>query len=170
MPVPPARAITTSGRPAHVHPASANDLCGLAGRLGLRRPQPTTVIVSATGESTRRTRACADDVPVVLLTTDAGAGGLRRLDSAAVEVVVAGDHDRVEAGAILAALAARDLKLVVCEGGPGCSAALWARLVDELFLTVAPQIAGRSPDRRDSRSSRASAFRSTPPPGRAWPR
>ena len=84
----------------------------------------------------------------MLLTTDAGAARLRRIElPPSVEVVVAGDHGRVEEDAILAALAARDLDLVVCEGGPRLLGGLvGAGLVDELFLTIAPQIAGRTPD------------------------
>ena len=41
----------------------------------------------------------------------------------------------------------RGLEVVVCEGGPNLLGGLiGAGLVDELFLTVAPQVAGRSPD------------------------
>ena len=47
--------------------------------------------------------------------------------------------------AVLDALAARGARLVLCEGGPHLFGQLLdARLVDELFLTMAPQIAGRS--------------------------
>ena len=135
--------------PGHVHPASAPAYAAWRGQLGLRRPQPTTVIVSASGRiDPEHPGLRATDVPVVLLTTDAGAAWLRRIElPPAVEVVVAGDHGRVEEDAIVAALAARDLDLVVCEGGPRLLGGLMgAGLVDELFLTIAPQIAGRTPE------------------------
>ena len=134
--------------PGHVHPASAPAYAAWRAQLGLPHPQPTTVIVSASGRiDPAHPGLHAADVPVVLLTTDAGAAWLRRIDlPAAVEVVVAGDDERVEEDAILAALAARDLDLVVCEGGPRLLGGLvGAGLVDELFLTIAPQIAGRTP-------------------------
>ena len=135
--------------PGHVHPASAPAYAAWRAQLGLPHPQPTTVIVSASGRiDPEHPGLRAADVPVVLLTTDAGAAWLRRIDlPAAVEVVVAGDDERVEEDAILAALAARDLDLVVCEGGPRLLGGLvGAGLVDELFLTIAPQVAGRTPE------------------------
>jgi len=135
--------------PGHVHPASASAYAAWRRQLGLRRPQPTTVIVSASGRiDPGHPGLRATDVPVLLLTTDAGAAWLRRIElPSAVEVVVAGDHERVEEEAILATLAARDLELVVCEGGPRLLGGLVAAgLVDELFLTIAPQIAGRTPE------------------------
>ena len=134
--------------PRHVHPESAPAFAGWREHLGLR-PQPTTVIVSAGGHiDPEHPGLRAPDVPVVLLTTDTGASSLRRLHlPPTVEVVVAGDHGRVEPDAIVAALANRDLDLVVCEGGPRLLGGLvGAGLVDELFLTIAPQIAGRSPE------------------------
>ncbi len=111
-------------------------------------------------------------MPVVILTTDDGAARLGRAGlPAAVEVVAAGDDGRVEASAIVAALAERDLDLVVCEGGPALLGGLiGAEVVDELFLTIAPQIAGRPPTTRACRSSRVSASRSATRRGPSWPR
>ena len=134
--------------PGHVHPPSATAYAAWRAQLGLRRPQPTTVIVSASGRiDPEHPGLRATDVPVVLLTTDTGAAWLGRLElPPAVEVVVAGDHGHVEEDAIVAALAARDLDLVVCEGGPRLLGGMvGAGLVDELFLTIAPQVAGRTP-------------------------
>ena len=49
-------------------------------------------------------------------------------------------------GDLMAALSARGVRLLLCEGGPHLLAQLLAAdAVDELFLTLAPQIAGRSP-------------------------
>ncbi len=161
-PAPCGPAITTCGRPAmsirhrrrRLRPGASSSGCA---------PQPTTVIVSASGQiDPEHPGLRATGVPVVLLTTDAG----RRRDSGAwsfppaVEVVVAGDHERVEEDAILAALAARDLDLVVCEGGPRLLGGLiGAGLVDELFLTIAPQIAGRTPEHAATRARRGPRLR-----------
>ena len=146
----PLRRITTCGRPAMSIRTSAPAFAAWRERPRAAASQPTTVIVSA--ERPHRSRAPgparAPTYPVVLLTTDDGRLALRRLDlPPTVEVVVAGDHGRVEPDAIVAALADRDLDLVVCEGGPRLLGGLvGAGLVDELFLTIAPQIAGRSPE------------------------
>ncbi len=44
---------------------------------------------------------------------------------------------------MLADLRARGIAALLCEGGPTLNAALLAqRLVDELFLTIAPQVTG----------------------------
>jgi riboflavin biosynthesis pyrimidine reductase len=56
--------------------------------------------------------------------------------------VVASDG-RIDAAAILADLAARGVGRVVCEGGPTLNHLLLAGgVVDELFLTLAPRLAG----------------------------
>lgn len=55
-----------------------------------------------------------------------------------------GDKTHVPAGALLEIMRALGARLVLCEGGPHLfGEMLRARLVDELFLTLAPQIAGR---------------------------
>jgi riboflavin biosynthesis pyrimidine reductase len=134
--------------PGHVHPPAAADFAAWRERLGLRR-QPTTVIVTAGGRiDPEHPSLHAADVPVLLLTTDVGASRLRSASlPPSVEVVVAGDGERIDAEAIVASLASHDLDLVVCEGGPELLGGLvGAGLVDELFLTVAPQIAGRTPE------------------------
>jgi riboflavin biosynthesis pyrimidine reductase len=62
-----------------------------------------------------------------------------------VEVIVAGG-ETVDPEALVSALAQRDARVVLCEGGPHLFGdLLGSRLVDELFLTIAPQLAGRSP-------------------------
>ena len=85
---------------------------------------------------------------VRLVTTPDGAVHARGMGlPRSVEIVVAGEADRIDQRALLAALAERHLDLVVCEGGPRLLASLLeAGFVDELFLTLAPQLAGRSPD------------------------
>ena len=63
------------------------------------------------------------------------------------EVVAVGDTD-VTPGAVLAALAGRGLCRVLCEGGPALFGSFAAAgLVDELCLSLAPQLAGGGPGR-----------------------
>jgi riboflavin biosynthesis pyrimidine reductase len=113
--------------------------------LGLA-PQPTTFVVTASGELDFGHRGLsAPDVPVIVATTEIGA---RRLADAPlpanVSVAACDGGDRVTATAIREMLAANHLRLALCEGGPRLfSSLLAARHVDELFLTVAPQMLGR---------------------------
>jgi riboflavin biosynthesis pyrimidine reductase len=135
--------------PGHVHPPSTAAFATWRRHLGLAPPQPTTVIVTASGRiDPEHPGLHRSDVPVLLVTTSAGANRLRRVAlPPAVEVAVAGDGGRIDEHALLSNLAERNLDLVVCEGGPTLFGSLiGVGLVDELFLTIAPQIAGRMPD------------------------
>jgi riboflavin biosynthesis pyrimidine reductase len=62
-----------------------------------------------------------------------------------VQVLGADESGRLTAQAIVDQLhAGFGARLVLCEGGPSLLGQLvGARLIDELFLTVAPQLAGR---------------------------
>jgi riboflavin biosynthesis pyrimidine reductase len=107
------------------------------------------VIVSASGEIDPGHPGLHDpNVPVVIITTRAGATRLRAAGVPAdVDVVVASSGGDVEPTAIVEVLRERGLEVVVCEGGPNLLGGLiGAGSVDELFLTMAPQVAGRSPD------------------------
>ena len=80
----------------------------------------------------------------VVLTTTAAAPGVAAAVPAAAEVVAVNDGDAVDAAAALGKLRERGHRVVLSEGGPTLFASLLAsRLVDELFLTVAPLLAGR---------------------------
>ena len=137
--------------PDHVDPSSAEAFAGWRVQLGLPAPQPTTVMVSASGRIDPAHPALRrPDVPVLIVTTGAGR---RHLESSglppAVEVAVVEKRSgAIDVSGLREVLAGRRLELVVCEGGPTLFGSLvGAGLVDELFLTVAPQIAGRSADR-----------------------
>jgi len=87
-------------------------------------------------------------VPVLLVTTPDGAAHARREAlPGSVEIVVAGEGDRIDERALLAALTDRHLDLVVCEGGPRLLASLLgAGSSTNCSSPLAPQLAGRSPD------------------------
>lgn len=83
--------------------------------------------------------------PLILTTTEAAARARQRLGSAGAEVVAASADDpaAVDTDTMLAALADRGLVRVLCEGGPGLFGTLLdADRVDELCLSLAPQLAG----------------------------
>jgi riboflavin biosynthesis pyrimidine reductase len=86
-------------------------------------------------------------VPPLLLTTADAAGRARSRLGEAAEVVAVGAAD-VTPAAVLAALAERGLLRVLCEGGPALFGSFAAAgLVDELCLSLAPQLAGAGPGR-----------------------
>lgn len=81
---------------------------------------------------------------VSVLTTDAGATALEGRLAADVEVLSLGAGKELDPVVLLDLVGQRSGGLVLCEGGPRLLGDLYrADVVDELFLTVAPQIAGR---------------------------
>ena len=128
--------------PDFIHPDGAAALASLRRRLGLR-PQPLTAVVTGSGDLDMDHPGLADAaVDVLVITTDAGAEALGRL---AAHVDVCSVGDRVELVDVLRVLMDRGVDLVLCEGGPHLFGQLLAaHLVDELFLTLAPHLAGRS--------------------------
>ena len=124
---------------------------------GTARDEGYGPITSASVDTERRRAAGLDlvpalavvssrlDVPASLLTggtvvvTTTRAASHTGLD---VELVAAGD-EQIDWPVVLAAFAARGWHRVLCEGGPHLAGALVAAdLVDEVCLTVAPQLAG----------------------------
>lgn len=134
----------------HVHPASAPAFAAWRAEMGLPA-KPTTMIVTATGEIPVEHNGLNDPtIPVVIATTPAGAQRLRGAGLA--------DHVSIESigtggpisGEDLAALGDRlAARLLLTEGGPHLLGEfLRADMLDELFLTVAPQIVGRGSNER----------------------
>jgi riboflavin biosynthesis pyrimidine reductase len=135
-----------------VHPASAAPYAKWRARLGISKPQPTTIVVTASGTlDPRHPGLSAPDVPVIVATTPAGARRATSTPLAAnISIEVAGSGDRVMAPKLLDIAGSIGARLVLCEGGPHLIGDLMgAGLVDELFLTMAPQVAGR--DAREPR-------------------
>jgi riboflavin biosynthesis pyrimidine reductase len=131
--------------PEHVSRAFASDFAQLRSRLGLQ-PQPLTAIVSASGDVDLAHPGVSDpQVPVLIITTDNGATRLAD-HSPHVEVFSFGSAPP-SARDIIELLARRGAELVLTEGGPHLIGQLLSEgQLDELFLTIAPQIAGRAPD------------------------
>jgi riboflavin biosynthesis pyrimidine reductase len=130
----------------HVHRRSAGAYAEFRRASGVTSTEPTTMVVTARGGlDPQHPGLSAADVPVVVVTSTAGAGRLGALRFGShVTVEVAGDGDVVPAQDIVALAARVGARVVLCEGGPHVIGDLLAaRLLDELFLTVAPQVAGR---------------------------
>ncbi len=136
--------------PASVHPAAADAYRSLRLRLGLAA-EPTALILTATGNLDPGHPAFRrPDLPVVVAAPAPTAEVLRsRFSRLAPHVRVESlGPDAGSSPADAVRLAARlGARVVLTEGGPHLLASfLGARLVDDLFLTVAPQLAGRGRD------------------------
>jgi riboflavin biosynthesis pyrimidine reductase len=117
-------------------------------------PTPLNVILSRSGQLDLSSPVFASgQVRVLVVTTRAGAASLGALPlPASVTVRVATEtHDgRVTAGAVLAEVSeclGNTAPRVLLEGGPRVMGDFFAeQRIDELFLTLAPQVVGRADD------------------------
>jgi riboflavin biosynthesis pyrimidine reductase len=138
---------------AAIFPELADEYRRLSEALGKSRT-PLNVIVSGSGGIDLRLPVFASGkVPALIVTTNTGAKRLRKQgvpDSVEIRAI------RRSASAIPASAILDEVcqvssgKLILVEGGPRLLGDFYAeRLVDEQFLTLAPQIAGRDAgDRR----------------------
>lgn len=138
-----------------IFPALADEFRRLRARLGKRSP-PLNVFVSASGRIDLGLPVFnSGEVPALIVTTAAGAKRLRRQrtpESVEIRATRAGSS-AIRASAILQQVRRRIPagagKLILVEGGPHLLGAFYAeRLLDEQFLTLAPQLAGRDVDDR----------------------
>jgi riboflavin biosynthesis pyrimidine reductase len=132
----------TSG---YIYPALEDSFAALRKKRG-QSDLPLNVIVSARGEIDASQRVFQGEVPVLVLTTKVGARRLAQdgsIEPSRVRSVAEGA--KVNARQVLDALrGAADPDIVLLEGGPHLMADFFREaLVDELFLTQSPLIAGR---------------------------
>lgn len=107
----------------------------------LGRDRPRLAVVTAHGRLDPAERALQEGA--LVLTTETAAPALRRALPAACTVRAVGTG-RLDPAAILAAVRAEGHRRVLTEGGPTLLAGFAAtRLLDELFLTLSPVLAGR---------------------------
>jgi riboflavin biosynthesis pyrimidine reductase len=117
-------------------------------RVALGKPDPPlTVIVTARGEiEPDRQVFQAGAAPVLIVTTPEGAQRLgERGLPPSVKIVAVEAADHLTARSILETVGrTRPSEVILVEGGPHLLGDFFAeRCLDELFLTLAPQIAGR---------------------------
>lgn len=135
-------------RADRAYPPAADAFRELRRRRG-RAEQPAVAILTG-GRSFDPSHPVLERGALVL-TTAAAAPGLRDAVPPAAEVVAVNDGNAVDAGAALELLRERGHRVVLSEGGPRVLASLLlARLVDELFLTLSPLVAGRALEPRFS--------------------
>jgi riboflavin biosynthesis pyrimidine reductase len=131
-----------------VQPALASVFAAWRAEMGLAA-MPTTIVVTASGNvDPAHEGLSAPDVPVIVATTPAGAARLKAQPLPAnMRVEAVGSGDRVPAAAIVELVQRTGSRLALCEGGPHLFGELLnAHLIDELFLTMAPQVIGRDKD------------------------
>ena len=131
--------------PEHVFPDLTREFADL--RAALRKPaRPLTVFVSGSGELDLSAPALAGGAPVTILTTSNGAA---RLGSAPAHVRVRVLAELSATEVVRAAARESGGRLILTEGGPTLFGSfLREQVLDELFLTIAPRIAGRSREER----------------------
>ncbi len=131
---------------SYIYPVLAEAYQAL--RASLHRTQPPlNVIVTARGELDLRLPVFqSGDVPVTIVTTTAGMQRIPAREVPAwVQVIAAGEGASLGAQAMLEAIRrAQPCSILLVEGGPRLIGDFFAEhCLDELFLTFAPQVAGR---------------------------
>jgi len=127
--------------PGSIYPLGEEAYAALRRALG-KPPAPELAVVSASGALDPGFPALR--AGALVLTTTAGAQRLDGALPAASTLVPLGD--RIDLTAAVDALRARGHRLILSEGGPTLlGSLLHAGVVDELFLTLSPLVAGRGP-------------------------
>jgi riboflavin biosynthesis pyrimidine reductase len=129
--------------PEAVFSEAGRSFADLRERMG-KPPRALVVVVTGSGEIDLGAPAFADDSPVLVLTTEKGARKLGTLPPhVRVRTLASGTTEEMTRAA---ADESRG-DLILTEGGPTLFGQfLRERQVDELFLTVAPLLAGRTRD------------------------
>ena len=125
--------------PGRVYPPTADAYALLREVLGRPAALPLAVLTAGGGIDPRLPALAGG----LILTTDAGAARIGR-PPAGLRVISLGAGPVVDVGAAVARLRGEGFGMILTEGGPHLFGQLLAAsLVEELFLTVAPVIAGR---------------------------
>jgi riboflavin biosynthesis pyrimidine reductase len=125
-------------RPEGVYPKASAAFAELRARLG--KPEHPAVAVLTTGASLDVGHRVLTEGAFVLTTVH----GAAKLEGAVPDIVAVNDGDWVDVRAAVDVLRARGHAHVLAEAGPTTFGELLAqRLVDELFLTLSPVLAGR---------------------------
>ena len=132
--------------PSHVYPDLAASFAALRASLG-RTPELPLVLITAEGEVDLGHPALVKGA--LILTTADGANALARRLPPASEVVVLGSGKRLDLIRAFGELRNRGYDVLLTEGGPHLMGGLIRqRLLDEVFLTVSPVVAGRGREKR----------------------
>jgi riboflavin biosynthesis pyrimidine reductase len=126
--------------PEKVYPPAADAFAELRRRLG-RAERPEVAILTGHGSIDPAHPVLASRA--VVLTSDAGAVKLDGQLPSTTTVVTLGEETVIDPRVAIDALHERGHRAILCEAGPHTHGGLLANgLVDELFLTIAPLLAG----------------------------
>lgn len=132
--------------PSHVCPGLAANFATLRQRLG-RSPEPLLVVITASGRVDVRHPALVKGALVV--TTASGAKIVGRRLPPASELVAMGRGKSLNLVRSFGELRKRGHEVLLTEGGPHLMGLLIRqRLLDEMFLTISPVVAGRGREKR----------------------
>jgi riboflavin biosynthesis pyrimidine reductase len=132
--------------PAHVYPELATEFISLRSRLG-RATEPQLVVITTKGDIDSSHPALVKGALVI--TTDEGAEVCGAKLPASCEVIAMGKRAEVDLREAVAALRARGLEVILTEGGPHLIGRLIeAGLLEDVFLTISPVVAGRDREER----------------------
>ncbi len=130
--------------PDFIYPDVAAAFGDLRKRLG-RTPSPQLAIVTASGELDPAHPAIR--AGALILTTDEGAGGLRKETYGSSQIVALAERGPLDTTDVVEHLRTMGHQTILTEGGPTLIGGLLdAGLLGELFLTVSPVLAGRAKD------------------------
>ncbi|HEX5823846.1 MAG TPA: dihydrofolate reductase family protein [Candidatus Limnocylindrales bacterium] len=140
---------STNWTAEHLQPDHAAAFARWRRDLGLA-PHPTTVIVTGSGDVPLGRRGVDDPaMPVIFATAASGGRRLRDLELPPhVGIEVLGTGAAISPSELSMFLGRFGGQVVLCEGGPHLLGDLvTADVVDEYFLTIAPQVIGRDKGR-----------------------
>jgi riboflavin biosynthesis pyrimidine reductase len=130
----------------HIFPDMADEFAQLRADLG-RKARPRLVLVTASGEIQASHTAVVAGATVI--TTMSGAAKLQGRLPDSCDVIEIGTADAVDMRAALAAMRERGYDVILTEGGPHITGELVAAgLLDEIFVTISPVLAGRDREPR----------------------
>lgn len=140
---------TTPGHhwtPEHVFPDFTESFADLRLDQG-RKPRPRLVVLTASGEVPISHPAVVAGATIV--TTALGARALEGRLPDSCDVIEIGERGEVDLGVAIEALHERGYLVILTEGGPHVMGELVRQdLLDEVFLTLAPVLAGRETEQR----------------------
>jgi riboflavin biosynthesis pyrimidine reductase len=132
--------------PAHVFPSLATEFTALRSALG-RSAEPALVVLTASGDLDFSHPAIARGA--IVMTTSAGAKKIGDRLPASCDLAVMGKGKSLDIGKAMAELRDRGFDVLLSEAGPHVTGQLIAAgLLDEVFLTVSPVLAGRGKEDR----------------------
>ncbi|MEO8744022.1 MAG: dihydrofolate reductase family protein [Candidatus Dormiibacterota bacterium] len=130
----------------HVYPGLKASFAALRESLG-RATEPQLVVLTARGKLDFKHPALVKGA--LVMTTPAGAKAVGSRLPAACELVVLGRGKRLDVSRAVGELHTRGLHVLLTEGGPHLVGQLIEKgLLDEMFLTVSPVLAGRGEAKR----------------------